>query len=109
MKYSGREIHTTLQIAWLWFWEWSLKEQFSRGKILNHGAVLQTPCISEGICLPAEDSEVNGMSHPNAVDRIYQERTVLAHCSVKRPVTLPLRVLPLKKLVQLKLRTEKNL
>lgn len=49
------------------------------------------------------------MSHPNAVDRLYQEGTVLAHCSVKRPVTLTLSVLPLKKLMQWELGTERNL
>lgn len=49
------------------------------------------------------------MSHSNAVDRIYQEGTVLAHCSVKRPVTLTLRVLPFKKLVQREFGTERNL
>lgn len=26
--------------------------------------VLQIPCILEGICLPVEDTEVNGMSYP---------------------------------------------
>lgn len=72
------------------------------------GTVSQAPCILEGICLSAEDSEVNGMSHSNAEDRTYQEGTGLVHCSVKRPVTLPLRVLPLKKLVQREFRAEKS-
>lgn len=49
---------------------------------------MQTPCILGGICLPAEDSEVNGMSHPGAVDRIYKEGSLVVHCYVKRTVIL---------------------